>query len=171
MAGNGGSTSYRNIPDVALTADNVYVIYDNGSGGECWRHELRRAVVGGFHGVGESTSGGHGKPSVGFINPAIYAIGARPSYATYFHDITTGNNTWSEQPESILRGGRLRSLHRLGHAGRTKFDQCPCCPPGRLGDHPLEPALPPAASRRAVQRRRRNLHAHQCQRHVVELER
>ena len=31
MTANGGSTSYRNIPDVALIADNVYVAYGNGS--------------------------------------------------------------------------------------------------------------------------------------------
>ena len=29
MAANGGSTIYRNIPDVALTSDNVYVAYGN----------------------------------------------------------------------------------------------------------------------------------------------
>jgi len=31
FAGNGGSTTFRNIPDVALTADNVYVVYGNGA--------------------------------------------------------------------------------------------------------------------------------------------
>jgi hypothetical protein len=33
------------------------------------------------------------KPPVGFLNPAIYAIGKGPNYAADFHDITTGNNT------------------------------------------------------------------------------
>ena len=37
-------------------------------------------------------------PAVGFINPAIYAIAAGASYATCFHDVTTGNNTWSSSP-------------------------------------------------------------------------
>jgi subtilase family serine protease len=31
MSANGGSTTHRNIPDVALTADNVYVAYGDGS--------------------------------------------------------------------------------------------------------------------------------------------
>jgi kumamolisin len=31
LTGVGGSSSYRNIPDVALTADNVYVAYSDGS--------------------------------------------------------------------------------------------------------------------------------------------
>ncbi|MGA2871213.1 MAG: choice-of-anchor tandem repeat GloVer-containing protein, partial [Verrucomicrobiota bacterium] len=30
---------------------------------------------------------------VGFLNPAIYAIGQSPAYTSAFHDITTGNNT------------------------------------------------------------------------------
>ena len=46
MAANSGSTVWRNIPDVALTADNVYVAYNNGSYRRLRRHELRRAVVG-----------------------------------------------------------------------------------------------------------------------------
>jgi hypothetical protein len=33
------------------------------------------------------------KPPVGFLNPAIYAIGKGANYAADFHDITTGNNT------------------------------------------------------------------------------
>ena len=33
MASNGGSTTYRNIPDVALTADNIYVRYGDGTNG------------------------------------------------------------------------------------------------------------------------------------------
>ena len=33
MAANQGSTTMRNMPDVALTADNVYVIYGNGKAG------------------------------------------------------------------------------------------------------------------------------------------
>jgi hypothetical protein len=34
-----------------------------------------------------------GQPTVGFLNPAIYAIGQGPNYANCFHDITVGNNT------------------------------------------------------------------------------
>ena len=48
MAANSGSTTMRNVPDVALTADNVFVDYNNGSSGGFQRHELRRAVVGGI---------------------------------------------------------------------------------------------------------------------------
>ena len=55
MTANQGSTTMRNIPDVALTADNVYVIYGNGQARRLWRHQLRHAVVGGFYRARQST--------------------------------------------------------------------------------------------------------------------
>ena len=58
MAANQGSTTMRNMPDVALTADNVYVRAD-GTELQCGRHQLRGAVVGGLYGLGQSTGGGH----------------------------------------------------------------------------------------------------------------
>src|SRR5262249_35734901 len=36
-----------------------------------------------------------GLPPVGFVNPALYAIGLGTSYAACFHDITTGSNATS----------------------------------------------------------------------------
>ena len=42
---------------------------------------------------------GQGKPAIGFINPAVYALASGPDYTNLFHDITTGNNTWSGSPE------------------------------------------------------------------------
>ena len=42
-----------------------------------------------------------GRPSVGFINPAIYAIGEGANYATDFHDTTTGDNTWPGSPANF----------------------------------------------------------------------
>jgi uncharacterized repeat protein (TIGR03803 family) len=43
----------------------------------------------------------NGEPTVGFVNPAIYAIGKGSnslSYTTLFHDITVGNNESSTSP-------------------------------------------------------------------------
>ena len=39
-----------------------------------------------------------GKPTVGFINPAVDAIGSGGNYTSAFHDITTGNNTSGSSP-------------------------------------------------------------------------
>jgi len=94
---NGASTTMRNLPDVALTADNVDVLAGNGEefagvGGT----SVARAVVGSVHRAGQSTGGTNGP--VGFINPAVYTIGTDGDYTSAFHDITTGNNEWIGSP-------------------------------------------------------------------------
>ena len=48
-----------------------------------------------------------GKPTIGFINPTIYAKNVTASYATGFHDITAGKS-------GIHRGERLRPGYRMG---------------------------------------------------------
>jgi hypothetical protein len=93
MALNGGSTTMRNIPDVALTADNVYVIADSGTeftgvGGTSCATPLWAA----FTALVNEQAGTNGP--VGFINPAVYLIGTELDYLSDFHDITTGNNEW-----------------------------------------------------------------------------
>ena len=40
----------------------------------------------------------NGQPPIGFVNPALYAIGKSTNYQSCFHDITTGNNTNSSSP-------------------------------------------------------------------------
>jgi hypothetical protein len=37
-------------------------------------------------------------PPIGFLNPAIYAIGQGPAYSSAFHDVTSGNNTNAANP-------------------------------------------------------------------------
>ena len=58
MSTNKGSTTKRNCPDVAMVADNVFIVADNGQNGNHGRHQLRCAVVGGFHGAREPAGGG-----------------------------------------------------------------------------------------------------------------
>ena len=99
MTVNRGSTTYRNVPDVALTADNVFVIADNGSlisdegGTSC-----AAPLWAGFAALINQQAAASGLPSVGFINPAVYAIGKGTSYNSVFHDIKTGNNTTPSSP-------------------------------------------------------------------------
>ncbi len=89
---NQGSTANRNVPDVALTADNVWVIYDNGKsatfGGTSCASPLWAGMTAMVNQQATATSG----TTVGFINPALYAIGEGSLYTAAFHDITTGNN-------------------------------------------------------------------------------
>lgn len=98
MAGRGGSTSFRNIPDVALTADNIYVDYDNGSSGEFGGTSCAAPLWAGFTALVNQQAFTLGKPTVGFLNPAIYTIAAGSNYAACFNDVTTGNNTSSNSP-------------------------------------------------------------------------
>jgi hypothetical protein len=96
MTTNKGSTTMRNIPDVALTADNIYVISNNGQtstnvGGT----SVAAPLWAGFTALVNQQAVVSGQLPVGFINPAIYAIGKGTNYTADFHDITTGNNTRS----------------------------------------------------------------------------
>ncbi len=96
MTNNQGSTTMRNIPDVALIADCVWVMYGDGDAGAFGGTSCAAPLWAGFIALVNQQAAGNGKPTVGFINPAIYAIGQSASYTNCFHDITTGNNTWSE---------------------------------------------------------------------------
>ena len=96
----------RNTPDVALTADNVYVRAD-GSELQCRGTSCAAPLWAGFTALVNQQAAATGEPAVGFINPAVDAIGSGPNYTACFHDITTGNNTSQQQPDQILCGNRL----------------------------------------------------------------
>ncbi|HEV2327818.1 MAG TPA: protease pro-enzyme activation domain-containing protein [Verrucomicrobiae bacterium] len=95
MTANEGSTTMRNTPDVAMTADNVYVVAnadaDNGAvGGTSAAAPAWAAITA----LANQQAAANGKPSVGFANPVIYAAGKSASYLADFNDITSGNNFW-----------------------------------------------------------------------------
>lgn len=93
MSGNQGSTKKRNIPDVALTADNIFVVYNNGSEAEFGGTSCAAPLWAAFTAMVNQHALAHGESTVGFINPAVYSIGLGSGYTTAFHDITSGNNT------------------------------------------------------------------------------
>jgi PKD repeat protein len=101
MAANLGSTTFRNVPDVALTADGVWVTYGNGSSGSFGGTSCAAPLWAGFMALVNQQAAQAGRPSVGFLNPAIYNLGTGASYATAFHDTTTGNNTWPSSPNKF----------------------------------------------------------------------
>jgi hypothetical protein len=98
MANNNGSTVNRNVPDVALTADAVYVVYNNGSSGTFGGTSCAAPLWAGFCALINQQSLAIGGAGVGFLNPALYGIAAGPNYNSCFHDITTGNNIGSHTP-------------------------------------------------------------------------
>jgi subtilase family serine protease len=89
-----GSSTYRNVPDVALTADAVYVAYNNGSSGGMAGTSCAAPLWAGFCALinQQATASGNTNNVVGFLNPALYALATNANYTACFHDITTGNN-------------------------------------------------------------------------------
>ena len=101
MTSNLGSTSFRNYPDVAMPADGVFLISKNGTSvGWVGGTSCASPLWAGFMALVNQQAAALGKTAVGFANPPIYAIG-KGVYATYtncFHDITSGNNFNSQNP-------------------------------------------------------------------------
>lgn len=95
MTANLGSTTMRNIPDVALAADNIYVTHGSGQSGNYGGTSCAAPLWAAFMALVNQQAAGMNQPSVGFLNPAIYAMGNGTNYTACFHDTTTGDNTWS----------------------------------------------------------------------------
>jgi hypothetical protein len=98
---NHGSSTMRNIPDVALTASNIFVIADNNQQYSVAGTSCAAPLWAGFIALVNQQAAGGGA-SVGFINPAIYALGQGASYTSAFHDITAGNNTNAQSTNQFL---------------------------------------------------------------------
>ena len=99
---NGGSTTTRNIPDVAMVGDNVYIKYGNGSGTMVGGTSCAAPLWAGFMAlVNQQAAAGGQTNGIGFINPAIYEIANESIYNSAFNDITTGNNTWPSSPNAF----------------------------------------------------------------------
>jgi subtilase family serine protease len=97
MTANQGSTSMRNIPDVSMTADNIFIIANHGkqTSGEGGT-SCAAPLWAGFVALVNQQAAANGLQPVGFLNPALYAICKGTNYAACFHDITTGDNTNSQ---------------------------------------------------------------------------
>jgi Pro-kumamolisin, activation domain/Immunoglobulin I-set domain/Subtilase family/Viral BACON domain len=100
---NGGSTVARNIPDVALTAENIWIRTGNGSTETIGGTSCAAPLWAGFMALVNQQALAAGKPLAGFINPAIYEIG-NDSFFNFqpFNDITMGNNTWTSSPNAFF---------------------------------------------------------------------
>ena len=100
MAGRGGSSVFRDTPDVAACAENIYEILganatpDDYGGGT----SAAAPLWAGFMALINEQSATRGGPSGGFINPSLYSIAASSNYLACFHDITSGSNIWKSSP-------------------------------------------------------------------------
>jgi subtilase family serine protease len=91
--GNKGSTTHRMVPDVSLNADPSYgyPIYQGGGwyvyGGTSCAAPLWAA----FTALVNQSRVANSLPRIGFVNPAVYAIGTSSNYSSAFHDIADGS--------------------------------------------------------------------------------
>jgi subtilase family serine protease len=92
---NKGSTTYRNGPDVSANANfsfytcsNQTTCLANEYGGTSFAAPMWAAFVA----LANQERVASGLSTIGFINPTIYAQNITSSYATDFHDITSGKS-------------------------------------------------------------------------------
>jgi len=104
MALNNGSYQYRNVPDVALVARDIVIFFTQtptngpnvpGQYSDWVGTSAAAPLFTGLIALANQEAAQQGSPSVGFLNPAIYEIAEGPLYAKCFHDITNGNNAWT----------------------------------------------------------------------------
>jgi len=103
MTANQGSTTMRNVPDVAAVANNIVLVWGNDFVGESDDYpeggtSLAAPLWAGLMALANQQAADNSQPPVGFVNPALYAIGKSASYPACFHDIITGMNTNSTSP-------------------------------------------------------------------------
>ncbi|MFZ1087494.1 MAG: protease pro-enzyme activation domain-containing protein [Terracidiphilus sp.] len=101
-ASNGGSTQYRNQPDVAAEAnmDNYFcasgtcptIPNQNGVYYIMGGTSLSAPMWAGYLALANQQAATYGQPLVGNLNPAVYAIGTGANYDNDFHDVVGGNN-------------------------------------------------------------------------------
>jgi hypothetical protein len=101
MALNGGSTNKRNIPDVALTSDRVWVQYGLTNSGGFMGTSCAAPLWAGFMALVNQQAAANGDASPGLINSAIYAIGQSSNYTSCFNDIVTGSNISAGSPTNF----------------------------------------------------------------------
>lgn len=82
----------RQVPDVAADADPLtgYLIYVSGSWQVMGGTSASSPLWAGFIALADQAAAGQGKPPLGFLNPALYALGG----ASAFHDVTIGGNLY-----------------------------------------------------------------------------
>jgi len=92
---NKGSTTYRNGPDVSANAN--FTFYTCSDQKSCLANEyggtsFAAPMWAGYIALVNQQLVANGKSTIGFINPTIYAENVTATYATDFHDITSGKS-------------------------------------------------------------------------------
>jgi xanthomonalisin len=112
---NGGSTKYRNLPDISAEAntDNFWCSSGTCQGG-IGGTSLAAPRWAGFLALVNEQAATNGE-TVGFLNPLVYTIGQGSGYDTAFHDITTGSNPSGSTVPAGFTGSRFRRERPAPH--------------------------------------------------------
>lgn len=98
---SGYSTTNRNVPDVALQADEegeipYGIYYDDPTQGPGWYGaggtSAATPVWAGFVALLDQERATLGQGAVGFMNPTLYKLSSTSAYSSDFHDVVSGNN-------------------------------------------------------------------------------
>src|SRR4051812_1517863 len=95
---NHGSKTVRNAPDVSMVATDISFFFQGSWQGFAGT-SASAPLWAGFMALVSQQAAASGRPRIGFANPALYAVGRSSSYASAFHDITTGNNFNATNPD------------------------------------------------------------------------
>jgi hypothetical protein len=93
MVANKGSTLKRNVPDVAMAADNIFIVADNGQQETTGGTSCASPLWAGFAALANQQAVAASLPTIGLANAALYHIGTNSAYTACFDDVTVGNNT------------------------------------------------------------------------------
>src|SRR5207248_34790 len=105
MSANHGSATKRNLPDVSMVGDSVFLIADKGQTYAVAGTSISAPLWAGFTALINQLALANGEPLVGFINPALYEFAKGSGVTSGFHDITTGNNKNSSSPNNFSAVG------------------------------------------------------------------
>jgi len=95
MTTNLGSVTMRDSPDVAFTADNIFIVADTNQLEIAAGTSAAAPLWAAYTALINQQAVAGGKSVVGYINPSIYALAKTSKYPSLFNDIATGNNFWS----------------------------------------------------------------------------
>ena len=102
MVTNHGSTTFRNVPDVALTADNIFLVSSGGAFSIVGGTSAATPLWAGFMALVNQQAVANGRPNIGFLAPIVYALAKTTNYTACFHDIVAGDNTWDQSPTNFF---------------------------------------------------------------------
>lgn len=92
-AANLGSTTVRNVPDIAASANtNMQICTNGGCAGGYGGTSFASPMWAGFVALANQRAASLGLPRIGFLNPILYNLGGQSGYDKLFHDTERGRS-------------------------------------------------------------------------------